>query len=70
MNKSGFAPKCRVLTTDEKPGTFENWKDTLIFNLTLDGTFEFLSKDDVKWASINTVNRGMVADTEGTEQNK
>ena len=42
MPKSGFAPKCRVLTTNETQGTFDTWKETLIFNLTLDGTFEFL----------------------------
>ena len=44
-----------------------------MFNLTLDGTFEFLLEDDVidvKWASVNTVNRGLVDDEESTPNKK
>ena len=61
--KSGFAPKCRILTTNESQGSFETWKETLLFNLTLDGTFEFLLDEDVKWGGVNVQNRGMVDDT-------
>ena len=60
--KSGFAPKCRTLSTNETPGSFENWKDTLIFNLTIDNNFEFLLDDEMKWASGKCVNRGFTND--------
>ena len=65
--KSGFAPKCRTLSTNETPGSFENWKDTLIFNLTIDNNFEFLLDDEMKWASAKTVNRGFVNDGDEVE---
>ena len=61
--KSGFAPKCRVLTSDETPESFENWKETLLFNLTLDSTFEFLLEDGLKWQPISVENRGLTADS-------
>ena len=59
--KSGFAPKVRVLSPNETQSSFEIWKETLLFNLTIDGTFEFLLADDVKWKSIHTQNRGLAA---------
>ena len=63
MKKSGFAPKCRVLTANETSGTFETWKDILLFNLTLDGTFEFLLEEGFKWEPVSTNNRGLKDDT-------
>lgn len=60
--KSGFAPKCRTLTSNETPGSFENWKDTLIFNLTIDNSFEFLLDDEMKWRSGKVTNRGFTND--------
>ena len=40
----------------------------MLFNLTLDGTFEFLLEEDFKWKSVTTANRGLVDDT--SEDNK
>ena len=68
MKRSGFAPKCRVLTSTETQGSFETWKEGLIFNLTLDGTFEFLLDEDVVWRSYDTPNRGFQDDTTGTKE--
>jgi hypothetical protein len=61
--KSGFAPRCRILTPTESQSSFETWKETLLFNLTLDGTFEFLLEDGFKWKSISIDNRGLQAGT-------
>ena len=61
--KSGFAPRCRILTPTESQSSFETWKETLLFNLTLDGTFEFLLEDGFKWKSISVDNRGLQAGT-------
>lgn len=60
--KSGFAPKCRILTSNETQGSFETWKETLLFNLTLEGTFEFLLDDGYKWKTVSENNRGLEAD--------
>ena len=63
--KSGFAPKPRVLTPNETPESFQNWKENLMLNLTLDGTFEFLLDDDVTWQSASVRHRGFESDTDG-----
>ena len=60
--KSGFAPKCRILTSHQTQTTFETWKETLLFNLTLEGTFEFLLEDGFKWKSVTVANRGLEPD--------
>ena len=70
QRRSGFAPKCRVLTPNETPQTFETWKETLLFNLTLDGTFEFLLEDNITWQGVNTPNRGFVNDVGGDENTR
>ena len=63
--KGGFAPKCRVLTANENPSSFETWKDALLFHLTLDGMFEFLLEDNLRWGAASTENRGFVASGTG-----
>ena len=68
--RSGFAPKCRVLTPNETQQTFDTWKETLLFNLTLDGTFEFLLEDNVTWQGANTPNRGFQNDEGGDENTR
>ena len=60
----GFAPKLRVLTSNETPTTFNAWKETLQFHLTLDGTFEEFLDDDSTWGSVKLPNRGLRADGE------
>ena len=65
MERGGFAPKVRVLTQHESQASFETWKETLIFNLTLEGPFEIFLGDDVKWGPESTPHRGLLPDPEG-----
>ena len=59
----GFAPKTRVLTQHESQSSLETWKETLLFNLTLDGKFEEFLEDDFTWKSEAEQNRGLKSDT-------
>ena len=69
--KSGFAPKLRVLTKDgEDPGSFEAWRETLIFTLTLDGGFEEFLEDGFRWGPLSTANRGLEADGPDVKENR
>ena len=61
--KSGFAPKVRVLQQNETQGTFDTWKETLLFNLSLEGTFEFILDDEFKWKGHTHENRGLREDS-------
>ena len=61
----GFAPKTRVLTQHESQSSLETWKETLLFNLTLDGKFEMFLEDDFTWKSEAEQNRGLKSDTDG-----
>ena len=67
MASSRFAPKIRVLTQNETQASFETWKETLLFNLTLDGTFEKFLEDGVSWGQASVLNRGLHSDPAGTE---
>ena len=67
-DRGGFAPKVRVLTQHETQATFETWKDTLIFNLEIDGTFEMFLDDDVTWEPDTVAHRGLKPDTTGEVQ--
>ena len=61
----GFAPKTRVLTQHESQASLDTWKETLLFNLTLDGKFEAFLEDDFTWKSEAVENRGLKPDTDG-----
>ena len=58
----GFAPKLRVLTSSETQTSLEVWKETLLFHLTLDGSFEDFLEDGVEWKSSAFENRGLLPD--------
>ena len=59
--KSGLAPKVRKLSPNETPGSFDCWKQNLLFHLILEGEYEFLLEEDFKWGSTTTENRGLTA---------
>ena len=58
-----FAPKTWVLTKEETPSSFETWKENLLFNLTIDGSFSEFLAEDFKWSPPSVLNRGLVDDT-------
>ena len=61
-----FAPKTWVLSKEETPSSFETWKENLIFNLTIDGSFAEFLTEGFQWAAASVANRGLVADEAGT----
>ena len=63
-NNSRFAPKTRCLTDVETPSTFETWKENLVFNLTIDGSFEEFIQEEFKWGPATTTYRGLTNDDE------
>lgn len=58
----GFAPKLRILSPSETQTSLEVWKETLLFHLTLDGSFEEFLEDDAEWKSSAFDNRGLLPD--------
>ena len=64
-DRGGFAPKTRVLTQQETQASLDTWRETLLFNLTLDGTFELFLGDNVTWKSEAEPDRGLTTDTTG-----
>ena len=63
MAPGGFAPKCRILTSNETQSSLDTWRETVLFNLTLDGTFEcILEEDNLKWGPSTETNRGLKPD--------
>ena len=62
MATSKFAPKCRGLTASETSASFEVWKENLLFNLAIDGSFEEFLEDNFKWESRTVNNRGLQPD--------
>ena len=59
-----FAPKTWVLTKEETPSTFETWKENLLFNLTIDGSFAEFLAEGFTWSPPSVLNRGLVDDGE------
>ena len=70
MERGGFAPKVRVLTQHETQASFETWKETFLFNLTLDGTFELFLEDDISWGLVDVPHRGLLSDDTGPEASR
>ena len=59
-----FAPKTWVLTKEETPSSFETWKENLIFNLTIDGSFAEFLKEGFTWNPTSVVHMGLVDDAD------
>ena len=64
----GFAPKLRVLTSSETQSSLDVWRETLIFHLILDGSFEEFLEDNFKWKNIAVPDRGLQADPTSSEK--
>ena len=62
------APKQWQLTTNETLNSFKNWKENLVYTLSLDKAFAPLLKDNVTWLKHSTTapNRGFADDAAGT----
>ena len=62
------APKQWQLTTNETLNSFKNWKENLVYTLSLDKAFTPLLKDNVTWSKHSTTspNRGFTDDAAGT----
>ena len=58
----GFAPKLRVLTSSETQVSLDTWRETLLFHLTLDGSFEEFLEEGSQWESAAFANRGLAGD--------
>ena len=63
----GFAPKLRVLTSTETQSSLDVWRETLIFHLILDGSFEEFLEDNFKWKNIAVPDRGLQPDPTSSE---
>ena len=57
-----FAPKQRVLSSSETSSSFEIWKENLLFNLTVDGSYEDFLEDGFTWQPTSVHHRGFTDD--------
>ena len=64
-----FAPKPTVLSGEPTLTQLEGWINNLVFNLTIDGSFDEFLAEDFRWSPPSVVNRGLV-DDEGRGENK
>ena len=64
MASSSKAPKQWTLSKTETLNSFNNWKENLVYTLSLDTNFAPFLKDDAKWTKTSTTdpNRGLVDD--------
>lgn len=68
-NSSSRAPKQWQLTRSETINSFNNWKENLIYTLSLDANFSpYTTKDDASWGKKTTASphRGFVDDNATT----
>ena len=63
------APKQWPLTTNETLNSFKNWKENLVYTLSLDKSFAPFLKNGVTWQKQSTVapTRGLTDDAAGTQ---
>ena len=66
---SHMVPKQRQLTETETPTSFESWKESLCFILSLDRKFARFLDDLKTWSNSNVVNRGFINDTGEVDEN-
>ena len=64
MANSNRAPKQWQLTPNETLNTFKNWKENLVYSLSLDSSFKPYLKDNVTWEKLTSTspNRGFTDD--------
>ena len=69
---SSRAPKQWMLTKDETLNSFTNWKENLLYTLSLDENFTPFLEDGFIWhkKTANNVNRGFVDDPPGSRNRK
>ena len=72
MASSSKAPKQWTLSKTETLNSFNNWKENLVYTLSLDTNFAPFLKDDAKWTKTSTTdpNRGLVDDPTGQADRK
>ena len=71
MASNNRAPKQWSLTSNETLNSFKNWKENLLYTLSLDASFKPYLKANVTWGQLTSAspNRGFV-DDEDTVANK
>lgn len=72
MATSSKAPKQWTLSKDETLNSYNNWKENLIYTLSLDANFAPFLKSDSKWnkASSTDPNRGLEDDAADADNRK
>ena len=65
-----FAPKTWILSKEETPSSFETWKENLLFNLTIDGSFSEFLQEGFTWSVHSELNRGLVDDDVATANSR
>ena len=69
---SGKAPKQWTLSKEETLNSYDNWKENLLYTLSLDKNFAPFLKDTSIWTKASSAdpNRGLVDDETGTADAK
>ena len=69
---SGKAPKQWTLSKEETLNSYNNWKENLLYTLSLDKNFAPFLKDTSTWTKASTAdpNRGLLDDVTGTADGK
>ena len=62
-----LVPKQRSLTEDETSTSFESWKETMCFSLSLERKYARFLDDLKTWSNSNVVNRGFTDDPAAVE---
>ena len=62
-----LVPKPRTLNEDENSTSFESWKETMCFSLSLDRKYARFLDDLKTWSNSNVVNRGFTDDANTVE---
>ena len=72
MANSNRAPKQWQLTSNETLNTFKNWKENLVYTLSLDASFKPFLKEGVTWEKLTstTPSRGFTDDDDQVTVNK